>query len=261
MDAQVAEWRATHLGLGVHTFVLGFHTCRLESHVLRLGAHNVARGCPRLVGFGCPRCECERPHSGVESHVYYVRTHFGHVWTPENARKLPALRVHTPPPLTTLGSDLLCAVGPRVALHAHLLRPECPTWTHVFCVQVHVFCVSVHLCPACCVEARIFARGCVWVPTRAIYVRPRIGQQKIPSPKGGEDLMSEGLTLRVTWLFSLTSWRSSFAPLEQPQRLACLFELRSKPPRQRSSLALARLCRECYVPCSRLHRPTWFSAR
>lgn len=174
-----------------------------------------------------------------------MRTHFGRVWTPENARKLPALRVHTSPPKP---------------IYAHNLPREGAAWSHVRCMQAHVFCVRAHLCPACCVDARIFARGCVWTPNVRIMHAHIIGQQKSP-PQRGEDFRCEVLTLRVSWLFSLTFWVSPFAPLEQPQRLACLFELRSKPPRQRSSLALARLCRECYAPCSRLHHPTWFSAR
>ena len=185
---------------------------------------------PRFVG-GKPRVYC--------AHPLRLRV------DPQKIGNFHALEVHTRPPSST---------------HSHNSPRESVAWCHVCYVQAHVFCVRAHLCPACCVEARIFARGRVWMPNVCIMCAHAIGQQKSP-PQRGEDFRSEVLTLRVSWLFSLTFLVSPFAPLEQPQRLRCLFERSSKPPRQRSSLALARLCRECYVPCSRLHRPTLSSAR
>lgn len=177
----------------------------------------------------------------MESHATIVRTHYGYVWTPKKSATFTHWKstpVHQVPRTPTTA-------------HERVLRGA----TCVMCKPTCFACVPT--CAQRVVWRRVFLR--VYTHLRN-YVRPRNRATKSP-PQRGEDFRSEVLTLRVSWLFSQSSWVSPFAPLEQPQRLACLFELRSKPPRQRSSLALARLCRECYVPCSRPHRPTWFSAR
>ena len=62
---------------------------------------------------------------------------------PKKIGNFHALEVHTRPPSST---------------HSHNSPRESAAWCHVCYVQAHVFCVRAHLCPACCVEARIFAR-------------------------------------------------------------------------------------------------------
>ena len=102
---------------------------------------------PRFVG-GKPRVYC--------AHPLRLRV------DPQKIGNFHALEVHTRPPSST---------------HSHNSPRESAAWCHVFCVRAH-------LCPACCVEARIFARGRVWMPNVCIMHAHVIGQQKIPSPKG-----------------------------------------------------------------------------
>lgn len=83
---------------------------------------------PRFMG-GKPRDYC--------AHPLRLRV------DPQKIGNFHALEVHTRPPSST---------------HSHNSPRESVAWCHVCCVQVHVFCVRAHLCPACCVEARIFAR-------------------------------------------------------------------------------------------------------
>lgn len=212
---------------------LGTHSYALDVHVLLLGVHEYALG----------------------SHVQIVYAQV-HGWRATRLLCAPITATCGPPKnrqLSRIGSP-----HPSTKFHA---LPQQPT--RECCVVPRVLCASPRVLRACPSVPSVLCGGayfCACTPTCVIMCAHVIGQQKSP-PQRGEDFRSEVLTLRVSWLFSLTSWVSPFAPLEQPQRLACLFELRSKPPRQRSSLALARLCRECYVPCSRPHRPTWFSAR
>lgn len=83
---------------------------------------------PRFMG-GKPRDYC--------AHPLRLRV------APQKIGNFHALEVHTRPPSST---------------HSHNSPRESAAWCHVCYVQAHVFCVRAHLCPACCVEARIFAR-------------------------------------------------------------------------------------------------------
>lgn len=205
----------------------------MDTQGLRLGTHSYALG----------------------SHVQIMHAQV-HGWKATRLLCAPITATCGPPKnrqLSRIGS-------PHLSTKFHAL-PQQPT--RECCVVPRVLCASPRVLRACPSVPSVLCGGayfCACTPTCVIMCAHVIGQQKSP-PQRGEDFRSEVLTLRVTWTFSPTFWAVSFAPLEQPQRLACLFELRSKRLRQNSSLALARLCRECYVPCSRLHRPTWFSAR
>ena len=169
MGVHNVSWKATRQIGCPHFCVEVQGNAELDAHVLYCGRSGVLAG--------CPHDEIGHPRGFVGTQIFawtvtcccWVSTNMRWVATcrlctprfmggkprdycahplrlrvdPQKIGNFHALEVHTRPPSST---------------HSHNSPRESAAWCHVCHVQAHVFCVRAHLCPACCVEARIFAR-------------------------------------------------------------------------------------------------------